>query len=326
MQMSARDKSNLLNSALRPQRKPKVPKDALGARAKASLKQQSSRKSSPLPPSSPFATSSQIPDFLPIATSEASEHLETPFYEEVSVEEEHDFESDVYGMLEEPADVQYSTYSARNSDPFGFFALEAKLKAQRKEQSITTTSNAPYPQSWEPPHSPHKPRIRKRASGKNADSPSLPSSPSPAKPRRVTKQGLAKATNTDETKIQKALSDDEKDCLDVASQDYQPRKRMKTKAVRRQGQRNGDKSVDPERLARDLKVLLPKRSSRRNGKRRSDSNSHEADAKRLRGTTRDKQNKSDTGDQERDSERQKRLEYFKKLEDYKVAKENVYVI
>ncbi|KAJ3877672.1 hypothetical protein F5051DRAFT_407852 [Lentinula edodes] len=196
MQMSSRDKSNLPNSALRPQRKPEVPKGAPRARAKASLKQQSPRKSSPLPPSSPFATSSQIPDFLPIATSEASEHPEAPFYEEVSVEEEHDFESDVYGMLEGPADAQYSTYSARNSDPFGFFALEAKLKAQRKEQSITTTSNAPYPQSWEPPHSPHKPRIRKRASGKNADSPSLPSSPSPAKPRRVTKQGLAKATNS----------------------------------------------------------------------------------------------------------------------------------
>ncbi|KAJ3936741.1 MAG: hypothetical protein NXY57DRAFT_102604 [Lentinula lateritia] len=228
-------------------------------------------------------------------------------------------------MLEGPADAQYSTYSAQNSDPFGFFALEAKLKAQRKEQSITTTSNAPYPQSWEPPHSPHKPRIRKRASGKNADSPSLPSSPSPAKPRRVTKQGLAKATNSDETKIQEAFSDDEKDCLDVASQDYQSRKRMKTNAVGKQEQRNGDKSINPERLARDLKVLLPKRSSRRNGKRRSNLSSHEADAKRLRGTTRDKQTKSDA-DQERDSERQKRLEYFKKLENYKVAKENVYVI
>ncbi|KAJ4483773.1 hypothetical protein J3R30DRAFT_1829094 [Lentinula aciculospora] len=320
--MSSTSKLSLSQANQRLRRKPKAITGALGARLKAKA---APRKPSPLPPSSPFASSSESPiiqDSLPIATSEAHFlDVGKPFYEEV--EEERDFESDVYEILEREADVQEFAHSARNSDPFGFFALEAKLKAERTHRS-TETLNVPFNQPLKVPRSPHKPRTRKTFSALgsgSAISPSLPTSPSPAKPRG-TKRSLIRETNIDET--EKEHSDKHVS----VSPDELPRKRVKTKTGGRGRQKQplSDKSIDPATLARDLKALLPKRASRRDDKRRTGPNGDEADHKPRRGVKSGKESTNDTGDKERDTERQKRVEYFRKLEDYNVAKENVYVI
>ncbi|KAJ3824779.1 hypothetical protein F5880DRAFT_325234 [Lentinula raphanica] len=321
----------------RPRRKPKAPKGALALKlkAKAGRQQQQqqpvpAREPSPLPPSSPFASSSQSIQDLPVATSDAHDQENGKrFFEEAEAEEDHDFESDCYGKPEEEVDAQETVYSAPNSDPFGFFALEAKLKAERA-QHPTNPLRAPFTQPLKVPRSPHKSRIRKdlttasRQKGlANGDSPSLPSSPSPAKPRRATKRGLTQGTNSDETEKEHPESD--KNTQDSDTPDDQPQKppKPKVRGKGKQRQPMSDKSIDPEVLARDLKALLPKRASR---KRRADSESEESDPKPRRRSKRDRQGRKDAVVKEKDAELQKRIEYFKKLEGYKVAKENVYVI
>ncbi|KAJ3789642.1 hypothetical protein GGU10DRAFT_384002 [Lentinula aff. detonsa] len=336
--MDTKDILSVYSATPRPRRKPKAPKGILGAKLKsrAAPKPQSTRNFSPLPPSSPFASSSQFTqDLLPVAaTSEAQTHdIGKRFFEEVEVDEDRDFESDAYGTLEGEVGVQETVDYAEDSDPFGFFALEAKLKAERTQRSISAaTLPAPFAQSLKvPPRSPHKARIRKsfmtesgRKDVAKGDSPSLPSSPSPAKPRRATKRGLAKGTNSDKTEREHSQGDGNNQDIDHPHGQLQYR--AKTQAGGRRKQPINDKSVDPEKLARDLKALLPKRATRRNGKRPIGSDSDEVEHETHRGVKRGKQGKNNAGDDEMDAERQKRLDYFKKLESYKVAKENVYVI
>ncbi|KIK69014.1 hypothetical protein GYMLUDRAFT_35053 [Collybiopsis luxurians FD-317 M1] len=303
--------------------------------------------SSPLPPSSPFASSSsQIFQYsLPAASSEpffSDQKKEKPFYARVEVEEDRDFDSDVYGMMEDDCDAKRDiVFSTRNPDPFGFFAMEAKLKAKRTQDSGTTSKMAPVlivSQPLKPPRSPHKQRIGKRPSASLARgcSPSLPSSPSPAKRRRVTKSDFAGEIidNSDGTEREPGKNDGNSHAVQFEGAS---RKRAKTKVGGRRDKTHVDKPVDPKKLARDLTALLPKRAAQSNikprqGRTKVDSDCEEADGHRhtRRSANRGKRaNKTigyDASDNEQITERQKRIEYFKKLESYEVAKENVYVI
>ncbi|KAE9408721.1 hypothetical protein BT96DRAFT_913847 [Gymnopus androsaceus JB14] len=320
-------------AAVRPKRKGKAPRGALGVRlkAKSAATPAQIRPSSPLPPSSPFASSSsQLPqDFLPVPTSDGvaeSKSIEKPFYEADEVEDKRDFESEVYGMLDEGENVKEEVgLLSRNSDPFGFFALEAKLKVERIQRS-TAVSKAPkapllpvVTRSLKVPRSPHKQRVGKRPV--STKSPSLPSSPSPAKPRRVTKQSY-EATD---------ISDDTENADDIDGGDLED-KRPKSKAGRGRNKKyRSDNSVSPEALARDLKALLPKRATRRrarSARAQVPRGGSPSDGPRPRKALKRAKEESDEDDVESEwaTERQKRAEYFRKLEGYKVAKENVYVI
>ncbi|KAF9268495.1 hypothetical protein L218DRAFT_953963 [Marasmius fiardii PR-910] len=333
----------VLNSNTRSKRRTKAPTGALGRKLKRAEQEQISS----LPPSSPIGPSSS--NSLPIASSDDGnrdlQDLQEPQGQSFWMDEggdwkeNIDFSSQCYDehgnfitprLQEEPKEA----FPMNDSDPFGFFAVEEKLKAERSRQPPKVNKSLlppskPIAESFKPPRTPHKRRIGKRArtnSSRNGSSPArsdiLPSSPSPTK--RFSERFTTRETD---------LGDDVGSAL-MVDDDSPPKADVKRKKPRR-----SDSSVDPERLAKSLTSLLPKRRRRgknsRSYKDEDDSDEQPVVTKRqIRGRRKlrevfkrdvDEELELDV-DEKMAQERQARLEYFKKLQNYEIVKENVYVI
>lgn len=392
-------------SPIRPKRKPKTPGGALGVKIKS--RTNPNLFPSSLPPSSPLPKSSSSSHVLPSFDlhsededeAEQLEHDENdiPFYGQV------DFTSD-----SPPSDPCYSdgeaTSTAANiSDPFGFFAVERKLKLERDD--VTSRHHAPASSSLRTldpedgddismPPTPRKPKInlkRKHSSLARAApdhgvlSPttgSMSSTPSPVKAAGAGGGG-ARPVDTDGDCGPMEDQDDEPEDTPIATK-AKSKRRAKSKddtggtGRKAKKPRGSGDSVDPIGLAMSLEALLPKKPAakpRGRVKRKTryvdneDGEDGGKPTKRTRKATTKprapalaktkRKKKAGTGDkseeeeidldgdeqkvrlsnisssftlsdcmstQRLDAERQARLEYFKKLEDYSFAKEIVYVI
>ncbi|KAI3611928.1 hypothetical protein WG66_016132 [Moniliophthora roreri] len=331
-------------------RRPKVPQGALGQKLKPAM------PSSPLPPSSPVASSSTHgQNYLPIATSEDGEMpLNQVGHSAWQVDngddaddwkENIDFSSQWYDgdgnfVAPKAEDVEEQISSANGSDPFGFFAVEQQLKAERAAQppkpprSLEPKAVSPPP--LKPPRTPHKQRVGKRPIDISSGSSSperdiVPSSPSPTK-RSSEGHSFREPPQTD-LHGEDVLVEDESD------NDTPP----KATGSRRRNQSN-ESPVNPQRLAKSLTSLLPKRPTRRTKASRapkydepSDSDDNhvtkkkrEVRSRKRAKTVKKEENEEIDVDLEVDEklaqEKQARLEYFKQLDGYEMAKENVYVI
>ncbi|EEB91222.1 hypothetical protein MPER_10452 [Moniliophthora perniciosa FA553] len=128
-------------------RRPKVPQGALGQKLKPAI------PSSPLPPSSPVASSSTHgQDFLPIATSDGEMPPNQVGHNAWQVDngddadewkENIDFSSQWYDgdgnfVAPKAEEAEEAVPSPNGSDPFGFFAVEKQLQAERAVQPPKT--------------------------------------------------------------------------------------------------------------------------------------------------------------------------------------------
>ncbi|KAK7052807.1 hypothetical protein VNI00_004126 [Paramarasmius palmivorus] len=330
---------------MRPRRRPKVPQGPLGQKLKSAV------PSSPLPPSSPIASSS----------SHGQEHLQiTPFDDGDMPQnqgrstcqidnddadewkENIDFSSQWYdgdGNFVEPPKQEdmEEVLSANGSDPFGFFAVEKQLKAERAVQPSRPRgplqAKVASPPPPKPPRTPHKKRVGKRPIEISSGSSSperdvLPSSPSPTK-RYSEGHSAREPPQTD-------LHDEDVLVEDVGSDDESPPKA--TGSVKRR--RPAESPVNPQKLAKSLTSLLPKRSSRRAKASRTKEREEPSESEDDHATTRRRQVRSrkrvklakrgqaeeieiDSDHEKLSRAKQARMKYFKELEDYKVAEENV---
>ncbi|KAL0574814.1 hypothetical protein V5O48_007151 [Marasmius crinis-equi] len=327
----------------RPKRRAKVPKGALGQKMKQVAPPSS------LPPSSPVASSS---NYLPIASSVygegdgagvASQETQGGGHalwvddgEEDNWKENIDFSSQCYdengrfivSPMEEVEEVPLA-----NSDPFGFFAMEEKLKVERanqppKPQKVPPPS-MPVTQTLNPPRTPHKQRVGKRPLSTPGSGTSsltrteiMPSSPSPAK--RSSEQFTVPAETDLDASEESALVEADPD-------DSPPRA-----TGRRKKPRLNDSPVNPDRLAKSLTSLLPKRRRGKTYRAYEDDDDSDEDHSPRKRSARNRRKPRDAKEEEEEidvdadermaQQRQARQEYFKKLQDYQIAKENVYVV
>lgn len=265
------------SNAARPRRRGRVPTGALGEKLKLKA-----RALSPLPPSSPTRSSSPRleagpeSDSLPVATSDDCYDFTTQNkhfgYDEDQGQGHHlDFSPRCYGeqdvVFESPP-----TNRRTGSDPFGFFAVEQTLKADRQEHLQT------HPTLGRVDHAPFTPVPQKLSS---AASGSLPSTPSPAKPEA---SGIRKRKSSDDSdaeisQIQEDLMNDDDD---EGSQGEEVRARRG-----KQCQNKLRESIDADKLAREWKASLPKRRVRRHTQRgqKEDPDKEEGDRKTRRHRT-----------------------------------------
>ncbi|KAK0212351.1 hypothetical protein DFS33DRAFT_1280865 [Desarmillaria ectypa] len=329
---------NIGSNAVRPKRRGRAPIGALGEKLKLKA-----RALSPLPPSSPTCSLSPRleagpeSDSLPIATSDDFHEFTTQnthFGYKVEDQDQGrhlDFSPRCYSeqevMFESPPTDRKS-----GSDPFGFFAVEQTLKAERQEQSL------PRPMLDYNEHAPFTLLRQKLYSAAVSDAPrtsgSLPRTPSPAK---ADASGSRKRKSSDDSdaeflQIQEELvNDDDEGCQseEVRAQEGKQR------------QNKSRESINPDKLAKEWKASLPKRRVRRHTQRgQKEDPDKEEGVRRAMGRRRTKLgSKSKTRpkkgeheavnvdvDEKFVEERKMRLEFFKKLEAYEIHKENVYII
>ncbi|KAJ7222272.1 hypothetical protein GGX14DRAFT_428361 [Mycena pura] len=303
--------------AARPRRKPKIPGGALGVKLRLRTAATTSRANatifpSSLPPSSPpFASSSMRGP--PVFNSE----------DEVARE--------MYAGEDNCA-------PARLSDPFGFFAVEVKLKAAR-------AAHPPPPPLVVPPFAsrgtvmpatPHKRKPGVSSHGADHFSPataSLPSSPSPMKGASVPVPNDAPEMAQDPMcrELFPARSDRNDDppsskrprtSLDASEPPTPPQRSTRTRTpkqgvkLRTKGKaKNSDTDDENKKLH---ETSLPQRRS-------AARETPEACPKGT-GTDESQEHHRRDDDERVAAERQARIEYFKKLQDYSFEKENVYVI
>ncbi|THV06169.1 hypothetical protein K435DRAFT_789602 [Dendrothele bispora CBS 962.96] len=320
--------------APRPRRRVKAPVGELGRK----LKEKAAETSS-LPPSSPVSGSpSSSRDSLPAVTSEDVE----PFTNKWWHEQEDDAEPDLapeYHDLEEVEPELPSPghmHPSQPSDPFGFSAVERMLKEERlkrplpaKSQSRTRLPPIASTQTLRAPRTPHKQGIRKRLGTASLDNvldnktPSLPSSPSPAK--RPAKRRLSTNLSTNEESVEQITAEERNEVEDAEVETETERR-----PIRRRGRpkkvRDSDGPVDPSQVVENLQALLPRRrtATREAKKQKVAENIDES-----KGRTAKKQSVGEmfVDDEEKwVQERRARVEYFKKLDNYQVHKENVYVV
>lgn len=205
---------------LRPKRRPKIPKSRLGEVAASKPR----ALSSSLPPSSP----------PPLGRVLTPPRLSPgPQLQDIVEEDSHVGNGDDFEFGHDSEDDEDQFKAANTSDPFGFLAVERKIKRQRM------LAPEPRHEDFELPTTPHKQKLGKRPA---PTSPSiclsnmtLPSTPSPEKlplKRR-------KASNT----VRVAEKENEQ-------RDGSPRKRNPKK--------KRDVVIDPEALDLSLRALLPK--------------------------------------------------------------------
>ncbi|KAK0494962.1 hypothetical protein EDD18DRAFT_289204 [Armillaria luteobubalina] len=320
---------NIGSNAVRPRRRARAPIGALGEKLKAKA-----RALSPLPPSSPTHSSSPTleagpqSDSLPVATSDDFHDFTAQDkhfgYDDDQDKGTHlDFSPRCYAeqdVVFESSPVNRGT----GSDPFGFFAVEQTLKANRQEQPQTRPTlgrNARAPFTSMPQ------KLYSVASG------SLPSTPSSAKPEAsgIHKRKSSSDSDAEISRIQEDLMNDEHD---EGSQGEGVRAR------RKQRQNKPRESIDADTLAREWKASLPKRRVRRQTQhgQKEDPDKEEGDRKtRRRRTKPETKTKTRPKKEEHEAvnvdvnekfveERKTRLEFFKKLQGYEMQKENVYII
>ncbi|KAF5355472.1 hypothetical protein D9758_006313 [Tetrapyrgos nigripes] len=333
----------------RPRRRVKAPVGELGRK----LKEKATPSS--LPPSSPILSPSSHHDSLPVASSEGIQPTVTKWWQEREDGVDGDADPEYYQMDEEedeahsPPSPQYIRPS-QASDPFGFFAVEQKLKEERLKHPPPPPKPKPCirpppsisTESLKPPRTPHKRGIGKRPSATFSDTSSanilddlLPSSPSPmkrpAKRRPLVDEPSAENITADEEEQQSLPRNGRKKkaraTSSVDDEEPQPSKGVRKKKTR---------ASSPDRLAKDLRALLPRRrgtAAHQRRKRTEDSDDESEEEKTSRrkdkGRTVKKRDVSEMPVEDEEKwadERKARLEYFKKLEAYQVHKENVYVV
>ncbi|KAJ7594858.1 hypothetical protein C8J56DRAFT_1161390 [Mycena floridula] len=240
----------------------------------------------PRPPSSSLPPSSPEP-----ARSSSSRHYRRPT-----------ITSDVFQNDDLASDDQTSPSWNANapidfadrSDPFGFLAVEKKLKEERihNPEPLPVIVRRPVPRT------PSKSVVVKRLIPEIPSDPSSPSSPSPIKPRP------GKAARKEESIKQE--SDEE--------EDLPPRGKRK-------------KATSREPLARSL-ALLPKKPIRKSTRRAKEviDEGRPGKARKRVQKVEESEDIDVDFDQKAHRERQVRLDYFKKLEGYSMAKENVYIV
>ncbi|KAK1231654.1 hypothetical protein PQX77_005220 [Marasmius sp. AFHP31] len=338
----------------RPKRRAKVPTGALGQKLTRPA------PASSLPPSSPIASSTYLPiassvvdggDDNAITPSQETQATSHGFWADEVVEdnwkENIDFSSQCYDengeFIAPQVEEEAEQVPLGDSDPFGFFAVEEKLKAERARRPPSapkgpSPSNPPskptLTQPVKPPRTPHKRRVGKRplsASLSSRDSSParselLLSSPSPTK--RLSERFNAQRET--ELEIPEESAPVETDADDSPSKATGRRKRP----------RLSDSPVNPERLAKSLTSLLPKRRGRGKVYYEEEDDDEEVEFHTRKRATRGRRKSKDAKDakhQEEEEEeldldermaqeRQARLAYFKKLQNYEVARENVYVV
>ncbi|KAF9494198.1 hypothetical protein BDN71DRAFT_1010787 [Pleurotus eryngii] len=350
-------------------------------RAKAPIGRLAKRKDGPshhpaipssLPPSSPPSESSRFDAINQAFAGPRFTRNRSPSLE--YADENADPFSESPDLL--PAAASRSSYQA---DPFGFLAVESRLRAKREaaqpfqvltdlDLPVDDDHPTPHPDTFEDdndenvvplgvPSTPHKRKKHRRSMMTGSTSPtsaalynpSPRSTPSPSKPRRSLAKGNHSPVDSSESEL--VLSRPP-----IASVARGARITAKEKAKARKEARAPKKSVTPRTLGRSLEALLPKRvtrarvaSSKGKGKRGreavSDDEEDEPSPRKTkkRATVAGKPSSKAKGkakateieDEEIDidgaqeklkQERQARLEYFKKLDSYKVEEENVYVV
>ncbi|KAK7472364.1 hypothetical protein VKT23_000481 [Stygiomarasmius scandens] len=332
-------KTGEINHASRHRRRAKAPVGELGRKLK---QQQKAAETSSLPPSSPILDSPMQHDSLPVATSEGVEPLTNKWWQEQEDDVEMDPNSEYYAMeeVDDPQPPQQHMQLSQDSDPFGFSAVEKMLKEERLKRPpppAMPRSRPPLPppintRPLRPPRTPHKQGIRKRpaylSSGGALDdaTPSLPSSPSPVKP--PTKRSITKEQSAESV----AVREDEAEETETEQ----------NLARGGKGRSKGKGKVGPRRKAREADdlaesdELLRKRPATHKLRKKINKNDDGSDVEdtgltrgKGKGRARKKQGIGEivVEDEEKwAQERKARLEYFKKLDNYKVHKENVYVV
>ncbi|KAJ8076655.1 hypothetical protein PM082_001078 [Marasmius tenuissimus] len=312
----------------RPKRRAKVPTGALGQKLKRPV------PASSLPPSSPIPSSNYLPiassvvdggdDNNAITPSQETQGTSRSFWADEVVEdnwkENIDFSSQCYDENGEFIVPQVEEEEERvplgDSDPFGFFAVEEKLKVERAKQP-PSAPKAPSPskppskptltQPVKPPRTPHKQRVGKRplsASLSSRDSSParsqlLLSSPSPTK-RSSERFNAQRET---ELEIPEESAPVETDADDSPSKATGRRKRPRGKVYY-------EEDDDDE----EVEFHTRKRATRGRRKLKDAKHQEEEEGEEV------------DLDERMAQERQARLAYFKKLQNYEVARENVYVV
>ncbi|KAJ7647782.1 hypothetical protein FB45DRAFT_998726 [Roridomyces roridus] len=277
----------------KPRRKPKVPVGALGEKVRLRVVEPTAKAATPanvfpssLPPSSPPVYSSSSND-VPLLNSEdeVAQEIEEPRYNP------SEFASD-----DEDAENRPPTPTL--SDPFGFFAVERKLKAARAAapppvpRPSRATDDKQRDDGRIMPSTPHKPRLGKRDADPSPATTSLASSPSPVKDR--TRDSLVEEDDSP-PKRKKARPSP------VMTLPVRRSARTRSKAASKEK----DKAVEPK----------PKKRARK------------APTKRVPKVKKEEEDVEEDYDNDKyETERQARLEYFKKLDDYSFEKEDVFVV
>ncbi|KAJ6590008.1 hypothetical protein DFH09DRAFT_1074490 [Mycena vulgaris] len=312
-------------SPARPKRKPKIPGGALGEKLR--LRVIETTKSththnafpSSLPPSSPPLYSSSSRG-VPLFSSEDE------IAHEMQEEDEETYGRDDFGSMlpaDEDGDEDAENRAPANlSDPFGFFAVERRLKAEREVlpapvRTARCTDDKERDDGRVMPSTPHKPKLGKRRLSATADvfSPattSLVSSPSPVKGG----DGLRARASTEDVD------------MDTSRELFPAEPRARRKA---------DEDDAPPKKKSRQDAALPRRSTRAQSKvvkevpkPKPKTRGRKAPAKTKVSTGKKKATENNDSDDDQhekfEAERQARLEYFKKLDDYSFEKENVYVV
>ncbi|KAJ7479991.1 hypothetical protein B0H11DRAFT_2026080, partial [Mycena galericulata] len=339
----------------RPRRKPKMPGGALGEKLRLRViettKSTTNAFPSSLPPSSPpfYSSSSRG---LPLLDSEdqvAQEIHGSEEEEEEALRRHPDFGTMLPSDEDEDEDTE-NRAPATLSDPFGFFAVERKLKAAREvsppQQEPVVLRASRYTDDKERddgrvmPSTPHKPKIGKHVSP-TADvfSPATPSeSPSPVKGARSQDLLEEPGTSRELFPVQRKAEEDDGEDDDDDDDDDQLRK------SKRQRQ-SSDASLPPRRSTRvhnkataapkDKAVSKPTKRARKaptrtravKGKKKASENNDvdEDEQDVCRSNTTHYLHFWGFVQEKFAAERRARLEYFRKLDDYSFEKENVYV-
>ncbi|KAJ7270115.1 hypothetical protein B0H12DRAFT_1229355 [Mycena haematopus] len=259
---------------------------------------------SSLPPSSPPLYQSSSSQWMPDrgVAREVHEDAAEPYgHEDFSSMLPSDEDGDPDAENRAPANL---------SDPFGFFAVERKLKAAKRDiQPTVLRASRPAGDKERDdglvmPPTPHKPTIGKRGlSDVSPPSASLSSTPSPVK--GVINRDSAMNTSHELLPVQ---ADD-----DDAPRSKKPRKSSEEPLPLRRSTRGQSKLVvekgipKPKRVRKAPARAKPKSKGKKKAVDPAD-------------------NDLDDQHEKFEAERQARLEYFRKLEDYSFEKENVYVV
>lgn len=277
--------------------------------------------------------------------------------------------------IEENSGKSSAGATPRNSDPFGFFALEQKLKGERRpeedeggsegvvlvedsspkssplgksllladpEPSLGMVCGLAFDTSYLPPTppTPHKRRVSRQGcdlkDSEHIFSPhpsSCPSSPSPTKPtiRSSAKRKVALDFETfhDETHegtpTKKRRTEGRVRTGIKQVEESSPSLRRSTRSKGKKVEASSDVKPGPSRRSRTTKTTTTTIKTTTKPKRQAQS----AAVKKGRNTTkRAVSQPADESDEaeKRQEERQKRIEYFRQLDDYEVECEEVYVV
>lgn len=265
----------------RPKRRAKAPIGTLGQRLKAR------HAPSSLPPSSPIPSSSQFPDSLPTITSDFADQYGGGGgqFDHEEDEDNLDFDNEHYGDDDDEnmnPQLSPSKDIANLSDPFGFFAVEKKIKAERilpKPQPRYRGQPPPRiitvddpEERLEMPPRPHKQRVGKRpAAGSpgrssagvfSPRSGSMPSTPSPVKTSTASRKSVARHHGAYQSPQESDLEGADEGSADVVT-DHDDVDSPAAAVKERRKPRGSGRPVQPVKLANSLKALLPKRPVRK---------------------------------------------------------------